>query len=109
MNLATYQAKEKDGGRNLPSLLFLADMHWEYNNRNTAEVANYLAAELGIDKAFFAGDFMNGQETLADGMKVTKGWLEEMSTFDAYWYPVRGNHDNNGTKPLTDDEQWSDS
>ncbi|MBO4953762.1 MAG: metallophosphoesterase, partial [Clostridia bacterium] len=109
LNLATYQAKKNDGGRNLPTALFLADMHWEMNNRNTAEVANYLGAELGIDKVFFAGDLLNGQETRADGLKVFNGWLEEMSTFDSYWYPVRGNHDNNGTKPLTDDEQLSDS
>jgi hypothetical protein len=83
-------------------------MHWEYNNRNTAEVGNYLMAELGIDKVFFAGDLLNGQDTLADGMKVTNGWLKEMSAFDAYWYAVRGNHDGNSTKPLTNEEQWAD-
>ena len=109
LNLATYHAKKNDGGRNLPSAILLADMHWEFSNRNTAEVANYLIAELGINKVFHAGDFMNGQDTYADSIKITKGWLEEMSTLDAYWYPVRGNHDTNSCwTPFTPEDVWYD-
>lgn len=109
LNLATYQAKKNDGGRNLPTALFINDMHWEFNNRNTAEVANYLTAELGIDRVFFGGDFMNGHDTYEGSMQVTNGWLEEMSTLDAYWYSVRGNHDTNSCwTPLTPEDVWHD-
>lgn len=109
LNLATYKAKENDGGRNLPTALFITDMHWEFNNRKTAELANYLTAELGIDRVIFGGDFMNGHDTYDGSIKVTNGWLEEMSTFDAYWYPVRGNHDTNSCwTPLTPEDVWHD-
>lgn len=109
LNLATYQAQKNDDGRNLPTALFITDMHWEFNNRNTSEVANYLTAELGIDRVIFGGDFMNGQDTYADSIKITNGWLEEMSTLDAYWYSVRGNHDTNSCwTPLTPEDVWPD-
>ena len=109
LNLATYQVKKNDGGRNLPTALFLTDTHWEFNNRNTTEVANYLTAELGIDRVIFGGDFMNGQDTYADSIKITNGWLEEMSGLDAYWYSVRGNHDTNSCwTPLTPEDVWHD-
>lgn len=109
LNLAAYRAKKNDAKRDLPTFLFATDMHWEYNNRNFAEVANYLAAELKIDTLLFGGDYMNGSDTYSDSIKVAEGWLKEMSTFDGYWYAVRGNHDTNSTKPIGPDDLWPDS
>lgn len=94
----------------LSEFFFLTDTHHEINHQRSIPVANCLSDTLGIDRLFFGGDFMNGQDTLADSLVVRDDWLSMMNSFHGFWYPARGNHDTNTAfTPFTVNDFWPDA
>ncbi len=114
LNVTAYNAQENEkkvsDPKNMSSFLFVTDMHWEENARNTIKIANYLRAEIGFENLYFGGDYMNGNKDLSIATETAASWLAEMETFKGKWYAARGNHDQNASyRPLSLDHVWTDA
>ena len=114
LNVTEYNAQENEkkvsDPKNMSSFLFVTDMHWEENARNTIKIANYLRAEIGFENLYFGGDYMNGNKDLSIATETAASWLAEMETFKGKWYAARGNHDQNASyRPLSLDHVWTDA
>lgn len=110
LNTAVCEAR-----RNIPShgsvssFIFVTDMHWENNNKNSIKLANYLGTELEIEHLIFGGDLLCGKSTKEEAKLVCENWLAAMNQFHGKWYAVHGNHDNNGAwLPNTLDDVFTD-
>jgi hypothetical protein len=113
LNTVSYNVKKNEATvsdtSKLATFLFLTDMHWEQNARNTIKVANYLQAELGFDQLLFGGDAIDGHAGIETAAATMADWLAAMNTFHGTWYATRGNHDQNASwMPETLDDVWTD-
>lgn len=102
--------RHRRSSNDISEFFFVSDTHHEINHQRSIPVANCLSDVLGIDRLIFGGDFMNGQDVLADSFAVRDAWLSLMDTFHGFWYPARGNHDiNTAFTPFSMDDFWTDA
>lgn len=94
----------------ISSLIFVTDMHWEHNTKNTVPLINALKERTGIRRVIFGGDIIQGQPALYDARRAIADWVAHMNGLGRDgWYAVRGNHDNNACwGAYTSEDVWTD-
>lgn len=79
------------------NLIFITDIHWENNSKNSPSIIRTICGELNIDNVVFGGDAINGQasqETAMAMFSTIAGQL--LSARSRNFVAVIGNHDFNG-------------
>ena len=96
--------------RQISSMIFVTDSHWEQNNGNTVPLIKALKQRTNLRRVVFGGDFLQGQPLLTDAARFTADWVEHMNGLgEDGWYAVRGNHDNNACwGAYTSADVWTD-
>lgn len=83
-----------DADKNGSTFVFITDVHWPDNSKQSPALINYLLQRLPITDVFFGGDVING------GVVETQiGYFEDfgkkMHQVASRFFAVRGNHENN--------------
>lgn len=83
-----------NAGKNGSTFIFITDVHWPDNAKNSPALINYLLQRLPITDVFFGGDAFNG------GASATQvGYLEDfgkkMHEVAPRFFSIFGNHENN--------------
>lgn len=79
------------------SFIFISDVHYSGNNRNSAKLIDYVRRRLGIKTIIHGGDVINESPTIA---RAAKEWLDFNRDFvfriGGDFKQVCGDHDHNG-------------
>lgn len=82
-------------GKNGDTFIFITDLHWESNTKNSPFLVKYLEDSLNINTILCGGDLINQgiRETMEENMRET---IRAFSTLRICSFPVAfGNHDSN--------------
>ena len=89
-----------DVGRNGETFVFITDLHWENNNKNSPALVARLLDELNINLLVCGGDLIN-QSTNVTLMEQTMNLCVRSFNFKNTFFPCAfGNHDNNSNMGL---------
>lgn len=96
-------------GKNGETFIFITDIHWENNTKNSPALVRYLLDNLNINFMLCGGDLIN------EGLKVpmAKTMVECIKAFDfknIFMPCVFGNHDSNkNDSNISHPERWFDA
>lgn len=96
-----------DGGINSETFVFITDIHWDNNDKNSPTLVKYLMDRLNINTIICGGDIINEgeREKMAQDMnECVKMFTFKNSSFSSAF----GNHDSNENEQSEYPDRWFD-
>lgn len=96
-----------DGGKNSETFVFITDIHWDNNDKNSPALVEYLFDRLNINTIICGGDIINEGERgkMAQDMnECVKLFNFKNSSFSSAF----GNHDSNENEQSEYPDRWFD-
>jgi hypothetical protein len=84
-------------GINGDNFIFITDIHWENNFKNSPRLVQYICNKMNIPYILFGGDAINGQDDTAVAMEYFNEIASGLKKAESKLFSVYGNHDNNAT------------
>lgn len=91
---ATAKNNMETAGINGETFIFISDIHWENNSKNSPALIKRITGELPIDNVVFGGDAFNGG-TQADMVALMNDARIKFTAACKRFFSVYGNHDGN--------------
>ena len=91
---------------NYAALIFITDVHWGYNQKNSPALINHLCHFTPIDDVVFGGDVITTSfDDSQDAIALGKEFRQAFDSIGCNMYYLYGNHDNNSDGHPTEVER----
>lgn len=92
-------------GRDGESFIFLTDLHWLENAKNSPGITKALVEKLGIERIVLGGDYFNNGEKTEMAL-MTSDCIGSFRALNCDLFPLVGNHDSNEIHHDDMPERW---